>query len=54
MLRSVADRYLDITFGLQVIDFHPLFPYFLEKCSGIPTSPFSFTSKLFFCYQRLL
>ena len=28
----------------------PWFPYFLEKRLTIPTSPFSFTSKHFFCY----
>ena len=31
-------RHLDI--GLQVVEAHPLFPYFLEKCLAIPTSPF--------------
>ena len=25
---------------MQVIEAHPLFPYFLEKCLAIPTSPF--------------
>ena len=43
---SGADRHLDI--GLQVVEAHPLFPYFLEKRLAIPTSPF--TSKWFFCY----
>ena len=35
---SGTDRHLDI--GLQVVEVHPLFPYFLEKRSAIPTSPF--------------
>ena len=35
---SGADRHLDI--GLQVVEGHPLFPYFLEKRLAIPTSPF--------------
>ena len=35
---SGADRHLDI--GLQVVEAHPLFPYFLEKRLAIPTSPF--------------
>ena len=35
---SGADRHLDI--GLQVVEAHPLFPYFLEKHLAIPTSPF--------------
>ena len=35
---SGADRHLDR--GLQVVEAHPLFPYFLEKCLAIPTSPF--------------
>ena len=35
-----ADRHLDITFGLQLDEGHPLFPYFLEKHLAIPTSPF--------------
>ena len=26
--------------GLQVVEVHPLFPYFLEKRLAIPTSPF--------------
>ena len=26
--------------GLQVVEAHPLFPYFLEKRLAIPTSPF--------------
>ena len=34
---SGADRHLDI--GLQVVEAHPLFPYFLEKRLAIPTSP---------------
>ena len=37
-MSSGADRHLDI--GLQVVEGHPLFPYFLEKCLAIPTSPF--------------
>ena len=37
---SSADRHLDITFGLQVVESSPLFPYFLEKRLTIPTSPF--------------
>ena len=35
---SGADRHLDI--GLQVVEAHPLFPYFLEKRLAIHTSPF--------------
>ena len=35
-----ADRHLDITFGLQVVERYSLFPYFLEKHLAIPTSPF--------------
>ena len=35
---SGADRHLDI--GLQVVETHPLCPYFLEKRLAIPTSPF--------------
>ena len=35
---SGVDRHLDI--GLQVVEGHPLFPYFLEKHLAIPTSPF--------------
>ena len=30
--------HLDV--GLQVVEAHSLFPYFLEKCLAIPTSPF--------------
>ena len=37
---SGAYRHLDITVGLQVVEAHPLFPYFLEKPLAIPTSPF--------------
>ena len=33
-----ADRHLVI--GLQVVEAHPLFPYFFEKRLAIPTSPF--------------
>ena len=35
---SGADRHLDI--GLQVVEAHPFFRYFLEKCLAIPTLPF--------------
>ena len=35
---SGADRHLDM--GLQVVEGHPLFPYFLDKRLAIPTSPF--------------
>ena len=35
---SGADRHLDI--GLQVVEAHPWFPYFLEKRLAIPTSTF--------------
>ena len=35
---SGADRHVGI--GLQVVEAHPLFPYFLEKRFAIPTSPF--------------
>ena len=35
---SGADRHLDR--GLQVVEAHPLFPYFLEKHLAIPTSAF--------------
>ena len=34
---SGADRHLDI--GLQVVEVHPLFPYFLKNRLSIPTSP---------------
>ena len=34
---SGADRHLDI--GLQVVEVHTMFPYFLEKRLAIPTSP---------------
>ena len=44
-MASGADRHLDI--GLQVVEGHLLFPYFLEKRLAIPTSPFSFTSNGF-------
>ena len=40
---SCADRHLDIPnfdLGLQVVEAHPSFPYFLEKRLAIPTSPF--------------
>ena len=37
--------------GLQVVEAHPLFPYFLEKRLAILHLLFSFTSKLFFCYN---
>ena len=37
---SGADRHLDITFGLQVVEAHPLFQDFLVKHLAIPTSPF--------------
>ena len=46
-IASGADRHLDI--GLQVVEGHPLFPYFLEKCLAILTSPFFlFTSNFFY------
>ena len=45
---SGADRHLDI--GLQVVEAHHLFLYFLEKRLTIPSSPFLITSKWFFCY----
>ena len=35
-----ADRHLDITFGLQVVESSSLYPYFLEKRLAIPTSLF--------------
>ena len=35
---SGAERHLEI--GLQVVEAHPLFPYFLENHLAIPTSPF--------------
>ena len=38
VVASGADRHLDI--GLQVVEGHPLFLYFLEKRLAIPTSPF--------------
>ena len=41
IVASGADRHLDITFGLQVVESHPLFPYLLEKHLAIPTFPFS-------------
>ena len=46
---SGTDRHLVI--DLQVVEAHPLFPYFLEKSLSIPTSPFfNNYSKWFFCY----
>ena len=39
--KTGADRHLDI--GLQVVEAHPLFPYFLEKHLAIPTFPFIIT-----------
>ena len=30
----------DLDTGLQIVEAHPLFPYFLEKRLAIPTSPF--------------
>ena len=45
-----ADRHLDI--GLQVVEAHPLFPYFLEKRLAIPTLLLSFTSKCCFFVIR--
>ena len=48
MSASGTDRHLDI--GLQVIEAHPLFPYFLEMCLAIPTSPFFLDKFMFFCY----
>ena len=36
--------------GLQVVEAHPLFPYFLEKRLAILHLLFSFTSKWCFCY----
>ena len=40
--------------GLQVVEAHPLFPYFLEKRLAIPTPPFFiYKYMLFFCYQRV-
>ena len=47
-MQGCSIRRLDI--GLQVVEAHPLFPYFLEKHLATPTSPFSITSKCFFCY----
>ena len=43
-MASGTDRHLDI--GLQVVEGHPLFPYFLEKCLAIPTSPFFIYSRM--------
>ena len=49
---SGADRHLDITFiqiaGSWLIS-HPLFPYLLEKCLAIPTSPFFFSFSVTSC-----
>ena len=43
--RDVASgAYRHLYIGLQVVEAHPLFPYFLEKRSAIPTSPFFSTS----------
>ena len=47
---SGADRHLDITIIQNAGKALPLFPNFLEKHLAIPTSPFSYTSKWFFCY----
>ena len=40
-----------LSIGLQAVEAHLLFPYFLEKRLVIPTSPFFI--KWFFCYQRV-
>ena len=37
---SGADRHLDITFGLLLVESSSLVSYFLEKHLIIPTSPF--------------
>ena len=34
------DDWHAVCIGLQVVEAHPLFPYFLEKRLAIPTSPF--------------
>ena len=37
---SGADRHLDITYGLQLVESSSIVPYFLEKRLIIPTSLF--------------
>ena len=46
---SGADRHLDITFGLQVVESSSLV-LFREALNHPYISFFSFTSKWFFCY----
>ena len=48
---SSTDRYLDITFRLQVVESLSLVPILFRKAFSHPyISFFSFTSKWFFCY----
>ena len=47
---SCADRYLDITFGLQLVENSSLFSVHFKE---VFNHPFSFTSKCFFCYLFL-
>ena len=53
-MASGADRNVDITFGLQVVETHPLFPYFLEKHLAIPTSSFFSSINDFFVLVSIL
>ena len=52
VMASGGDRHLDI--GLQVVETHPLFPYFLEKRLPFLHLLFSNTSKWFFCYIYII
>ena len=47
---SGADRHLDITFGLQVVESSSLVSILFREVLTIPTSPFPFTSRWFFRY----
>ena len=49
-LASGADRHLDITFRLQVVESSSLVSVLLEKHLASLHLLFSFTSGVFFCY----
>ena len=52
---SGIDRHPDGTERLQIQGkAHPLFPYFLDKCLAISTSPFSFTSNKYRYHHQLI
>ena len=52
---SGADRHLDITFGLQVVESSSLLSVLFREAFSRPyISFFHFTSKWFLCYQRVL